>query len=243
MPLSSTGIAARQRSRMAVRFGSVPRGSRPRSPSLPPSSTMAASAPSASDQSSRARPPAVVSPDTAPSMIPHLVAARRQRRCKLRLEALGPRQAIAGGQAVAEGQQPHRRRGRPPSVNMTRASAMMAIPTGPGRHMGRHGYHPATPDPWYRSGTSSHRAFSRQAGQHSPRHRPRYPAGEAVGIIGPSGSGKTSLLMVLAGLEPPARDASCRRPGGQARWTRTRWPACGERPSASCSRPSISSRR
>ncbi len=29
-------------------------------------------------------------------------------------------------------------------------------------------------------------------------------SGETVGVVGPSGSGKTSLLMVLAGLEPPS---------------------------------------
>ncbi len=72
----------------------------PRSPSLAPSSTIAASAPSASTQSSRARPPAVVSPDTAPSMIVHVVAVRAQGRGELRLEPVVVRQAVAGGQRI-----------------------------------------------------------------------------------------------------------------------------------------------
>ena len=60
--------------------------------------------------------------------------------------------------------------------------------------------------------------------------------GEAVGIIGPSGSGKTSLLMVLAGLERASSGGILLGWPGVPRWTRTRWPACAARRSASCSR-------
>ena len=61
---------------------------------------------------------------------------------------------------------------------------------------------------------------------------------ETVAILGPSGCGKSTLLYLLGGLD---------RPTGGEIWldgrTSTgcpsgRWPGCGARPSASCSRPS-----
>ena len=65
MPVSSTAILRSFSLRMiASSAARVCFGSAPRSASLAPSSTITASVPSATDQSSRASPPAGVSPDT-----------------------------------------------------------------------------------------------------------------------------------------------------------------------------------
>ena len=65
MPASHTVTpAAFSFSTIAVRFFSVTAGSVPRSASLPPSSTSTMSGLSASIQSIRSSPPAVVSPET-----------------------------------------------------------------------------------------------------------------------------------------------------------------------------------
>ncbi len=77
--------------------------------SLAPSSTRAASGLSASAQSSRATPPAVVSPLTAGIEDDRIDALRRKRRLEPRREPLVRRQAEAGGEAVAKGEDPHRR--------------------------------------------------------------------------------------------------------------------------------------
>jgi len=61
-------FAAFSRVRIAVRFFSISFGGSPRKASFEPSSTIAASGRSASDQSSRESPPAVVSPET-PALI------------------------------------------------------------------------------------------------------------------------------------------------------------------------------
>ena len=69
MPHSRTAILrACSRVRMSVSAARVTLGSMPRSASLAPSSRITASVPSGTDQSSRSRPPEVVSPDT-PALI------------------------------------------------------------------------------------------------------------------------------------------------------------------------------
>ena len=106
MPVNKTFTCfAASRSRIAVRLRSISAGSSPRSPSLAPSSTMAASAPSPRTQSSRASPPADVSPDTAPSMMITSLAASFQRGRQLRLEPVIVRQPVSRGQRIAENQQ------------------------------------------------------------------------------------------------------------------------------------------
>ena len=69
MPHNSTAILrAFSRVRMSDSAARVTAGSMPRKASLAPSSTITASVPSGTDQSSRSRPPELVSPDT-PALI------------------------------------------------------------------------------------------------------------------------------------------------------------------------------
>ena len=160
-------------------------GSVPRSPSLPPSSTSAASGLSVSAQSSRERPPAVVSPDTPPSRICTSNPSAFSAPPQLGLEAVGLRQAVAGGQRVAEHQQLDRagqggageggaglRRHERENQQQRHGGPR---PGGPGTIWGDHGHHPAFPN----HGTArpgarppADRARSRRAGQHPGRHRP-----------------------------------------------------------------------
>ena len=241
MPVSSTGMCrAARRSRIAVRFVSVSAGSTPRSPSFAPSSTMAASAPSPSDQSSRASPPAEVSPDTAPSMMLHVVAVGMQRGCKLRLEALGAAagrsRRTANRRAPAAGPAPRRR-----AAGSTRASAMMAF-----RHRPRTPYGaamdatPPSPVPLVQV-RNLHLTVPSAAG---PVNILRgidldIAAGEAVGIVGPVRLRQDQPADgARRAWSAPAREPSCWPGRRSRRWMRTRWPACGARRSASCSRRS-----
>ena len=88
-PPAAPGCCARPAaSRMAVRLARICAGVRPRSPSLPPSATIAACGRSASAQSSRARPPAVVSPETPASITRTLLPALAQQRLDARRRPL-----------------------------------------------------------------------------------------------------------------------------------------------------------
>ena len=66
---------------------------------------MAASGLSASTQSSRARPPALVSPGDAAIDDLDIMPARLERGGELRLEPFLMRQAVPGGEAVAQGKE------------------------------------------------------------------------------------------------------------------------------------------
>ena len=70
---------------------------------------MTASVPSGTDQSSRARPPDAVSPETPALAISTAMFLRGKRGLEPRYEALPFRQAETRGQRVAERHDPHRR--------------------------------------------------------------------------------------------------------------------------------------
>ena len=77
-------------------------GSSPRSASLAPSSTITACVPSGIDQSSRSRPPEVVSPETPALIDVDVRSLVAQRLLQPHRERRRGRQAIAGGQGIAE---------------------------------------------------------------------------------------------------------------------------------------------
>ena len=175
-------------SRIAVRLASMSAGSMPRSPSLAPSSTMAASAPSPSAQSSRARPPARgVAGHRAVDDL-HVVAVRRagrrqaaprsRRRAAGRSRRTANRPAPAAAAArrgAAGGSEPAEQRA-PAPITAFRQPAAEAICC-------RHGCHSAVSGPRRSAiaagagqGPAPDRALRRRAGQHPARHRPRHRA-------------------------------------------------------------------
>src|SRR5690349_7951386 len=212
-----------RRSQMAERLASVWAGERPRSPSLPPSSTRAAWGRSASAQSSRAKPPALVSPET-PAFSTRALSPSAAWSCGTKPSPGGrPKPAVRlspsarrriGSAAKAILVHPNATTAfanaalRPYAVAPRNANgAMDAIETHPQPLA-----HPlAQPLPARAASESVIAAEGLRfsvTGANGPVNILRrvdlvVSAGEAVGLVGPSGSGKTSLLMLLAGLERP----------------------------------------
>src|SRR4051794_13418064 len=206
MPDSRIGMClAASVSSIAVRFASILSGLSPRSPSLAPSSTSAASAPSPSAQSSRARPPAVVSPETAASMKVTSRPALRSAACICAWNAsaagkpypavrLSPSTSTRTGRASAPAETSSATASKAlASQRRAPYGAIMDINVGSQPDLG----------PPLVGVRDLRLTVPSAAGPVNilcgidldVRER------EAVGIVGPSGSGKTSLLMVLAGLE------------------------------------------
>ena len=107
MPASSTGMCRSVRRRtISSSAGRVTAGSMPRSMSLAPSSTMTASVPSGTDQSSRASPPDAVSPETPGIGDLDRKPLWLQRPLQPGRESGARGQAEAGGERIAERHDP-----------------------------------------------------------------------------------------------------------------------------------------
>src|SRR5258708_2688513 len=198
----------------------------PRSASLAPSSTITASVPSATDQSSRPRPPEVVSPDTPALVMSTAIPLSFRAFCNRTGNA-----AVAGRPYPALSESPS-------TTSLIGLLAGACADAGPAiRSMP-----PVTPKTSNRRNNRG--SLSTAANQwpyatcmdsliESPSSAGLTPdtisisnvnlslgagparvhilkdislrvaSGEAIGLIGPSGSGKSTLLMVMAGLERP----------------------------------------
>src|SRR4051812_3735016 len=208
---------------ISVKALRVTAGSMPRRASLAPSSTMTASVPSATDQSSRSRPPEEVSPDT-PALVRSIGSPLACRAfCSLagnESEADRPRPALresprttsliglaasapaSAGPAVINA-----------SINTSmctkkcpRLSTRLAevpydrpmdslIETSPLAGLG--------PDTITISNVNLSLGTGAARVHILKDISLRVGQGETIGLIGPSGSGKSTLLMVMAGLERP----------------------------------------
>ena len=103
MPHNSTSIRrAFRRRTISASASRVTLGSTPRSMSLAPSSRITASVPSGTDQSSRASPPELVSPDTPALAISTARPLALSARSSWAGNAVLGRKLIAGGQRIAE---------------------------------------------------------------------------------------------------------------------------------------------
>src|ERR1700731_73226 len=227
MPASSPGMCrAPRRRRIASRLARVCAGSRPRNASFAPSSTITASASSGTDQSSRASPSAVVSPETpalTTSAAMPFCASARARRAGKAASAGSPRPAVSESPSATIFT------GRPPlpscaaagmNARLAATAAIASIWTGRAafpyeRGSGRSGArrarkgHMNDTSAGGPAGAIALTGINLALGRGAARvhilkgidlHIGR---GEAVGLVGPSGSGKSTLLMVMAGLERP----------------------------------------
>src|SRR3954464_5545981 len=212
--------------RISLKAARVTAGSVPRRASLAPSSRITASVPSGTDQSSRSRPPEVVSPDTPALIISTFIPLACNAFCRR-----------AGNAAVAGRPSPALRES-PRTTILTgftwgvagacaktvcvvikaiiNTSMCTNIPIRPST--------PAAELPYDRSmdsliepssltglgpDTITISNVNLSLGTGAARVHIlkdislRVAPGEAIGLIGPSGSGKSTLLMVMAGLERP----------------------------------------
>src|SRR5216684_2029355 len=211
---------------MSVNAARVTLGSVPRKASLAPSSRITASVPGGTDQSSRSRPPELVSPDTPALIISTSIplifrdfwsragnadAADRPRpalsespNTTILIGFVGPVADVCA-EAV-------------PAVMKTMANTSMCmnIPRRPSTAAAKVPYDRAMdsliepsslagPEPDTISISNVNLSLGAGAARvHILKDISlRVAPGEAIGLIGPSGSGKSTLLMVMAGLERP----------------------------------------
>src|SRR3954467_2499628 len=227
MPHNSTSICrAFRRRTISASASRVTLGSTPRSMSFAPSSRITASVPSGTDQSSRARPPELVSPETPALAISTAKPLPLSARSSCTGNAALPR---SWKPAVSES---------PSATTLMVRSAAPVVPTRPLK--ARPATTSAAASRWtgrasfpYERGADRGRApasgfmndistaassattspavalsgVNLSLGQAAARVHIlkdidlNIGRGEAIGLVGPSGSGKTTLLMVLAGLE------------------------------------------
>src|SRR5262245_18169171 len=227
MPASSTAIfRSFSRRRISCSAARVPCGSSPRRASLAPSSRITASVPSGTDQSSRASPPAAVSPETPALAISTAIPLARSaasRRAGKAAACGSPKPAVsespsatictgapaatAESSGAASAAQPIVRARRQRSV-WTRTAAFAYEPCDAGRRTSRDDINDIARDPDLVPAIALS-GLNLSLGRGAARvhilkditlHIGR---GEAIGLVGPSGSGKSTLLMVMAGLERP----------------------------------------
>src|SRR3989440_7582047 len=228
MPASSTAMRRSFRGRMiASSAAGVCLGSAPRSASLAPSSRITASVPSGTDQSSRASPPAAVSPETPAfpivTLCPFALSARSSFAGSASCTA-SPRPALSESPSTTMriGRSAARPIAGSASASAAKhASAMIARRNG---WTGRPAFPYDRRAPAESGGAKKDRmnetsivappairlsGVNLSLGRGAARVHIlkdiglHIGTGEAVGLVGPSGSGKSTLLMVAAGLERP----------------------------------------
>src|SRR6202012_6064976 len=227
MPHNSTAILrAFSRVRIADSASRVTFGSRPRKASLAPSSRMTASVPSGTDQSTRSRPPELVSPDSPALVMSTAIPLACNAFCNRSGNAAD---ACSPSPALSESPSTTTLIGFAGCAAGACASAIGAVmkatintsmctnaPTPPST--------PAAQVPYDRTmdslivpssldglapDTISISNVNLSLGTGAARVHIlkdislNVASGEAIGLIGPSGSGKSTLLMELAGLERP----------------------------------------
>src|SRR6185437_15735572 len=227
MPHNSTAILRTfSRVRMSDSASRVTFGSSPRKASLAPSSRITASVPSGTDQSSRSRPPELVSPDTPalPMSIAIPLACKAFcRRAGNAAEASRPSPALsespsttiligrfAAGAAVCASAigavikatintSMCTSRALPPSTGAAEVpyDRTMDSLIEPSSLAG------LEPDTIVISNVNLSLGTGAARVHILKDISLNVASGEAIGLIGPSGSGKSTLLMVMAGLERP----------------------------------------
>src|SRR5947209_8156561 len=234
MPASRTAIwRSLSRRRMDSSAVRVSVGSMPRSASFAPSSTITASVPSGTDQSSRAAPSAAVLPDT-PALT---TSAEMPFRCRACASLAGKLCSAARPcPAVRESPKATILTGR--SEAPSGGTSMLAVPRTAAAQAIVKSRVPANVwtrpcrFPYVRDRTGGGRSTRVRKGHMDDTSTAAMPAialagvnlslgrgaarvhilkdldldiatGEAIGLVGPSGSGKSTLLMVMAGLERP----------------------------------------
>src|SRR3954467_14176227 len=227
MPASSTAILRSLRRRMIVASEArVEFGSAPRSASLAPSSRITASVPSRTEQSSRARPPAAVSPDTPAFAMstasPFALSARASFAGRASC-APSPNPALSESPSTT--MQTGRSCAKPARERPATNARAVARPRANWTARGRFPYDRLEPGVQKDRMNQTSAPAIRLSGVNLSLGRGparvhilkdidlHIGAGEAVGLVGPSGSGKSTLLMVAAGLERP--DTGSVRVAGQ----------------------------
>src|SRR5215471_18186878 len=227
MPHNSTAIPrAFSRPRISDRAARVTAGSIPRSASLAPSSTMTASVPSGTDQSSRSRPPEEVSPDTPALIMSTSIPLSFNAFCNRAGNA-----EAAGRPSPALSESPSTTIltvFAPPAAGTCATACPAAVKAIINTSMcasaakrlstacakvpydramdslietsSRDG---ASPDTIAISGVNLSLGTGAARVHILKDISLRVSPGETIGLIGPSGSGKSTLLMVMAGLERP----------------------------------------
>src|SRR5438477_2283837 len=221
-------LRALSRRTMCVSAARVTAGSVPRRASLAPSSTITASVPSGTDQSSRSRPPEEVSPETPALIMSTSTPLSFKAFCKRAGNAAGPDRPRP---ALKESPRTTILTGRAntgPAVMRAAINTSMCmnnrvrLSTAPAKVPYDRAMdsliepsliEPSLIEPSQLAGlapdTISISNVNLSLGAGAARVHIlkdislRVASGEAIGLIGPSGSGKSTLLMVMAGLERP----------------------------------------
>src|ERR1700744_61442 len=227
MPHNSTAILrAFSRVRIADSASRVTLGSRPRKASLAPSSRITAAAPSGTDQTSRSRPPELVSPDTPALVMSTAIPLACNAFCSRSgnaAEACRPRPALsespsttiltgfagcaAGACAATIGAV------MKATINTSICTNMPTLPSTAAPEVPYDRSMDSLIEPSSSAGlgpdTIAISNVNLSLGSGAARVHIlkdislNVASGEAIGLIGPSGSGKSTLLMVMAGLERP----------------------------------------
>src|ERR1700758_1637853 len=232
MPHRSTGmLRLASAARIASSARRVTAGSRPRSASLAPSSRITASVPSGTDQSRRASPPDIVSPETPALATLTAMPLAASACCSLAGNASwfrspypavseSPSATMLSCLSAAAAGPVHTASAHARATTMPRQAIPARMLSISHERIAPHQRHLAAVPRWNcnsRMNDTSTNSASVSAvalagvnlslGNGAARVHIlkditlNIGRGEAVGLVGPSGSGKSTLLMVMAGLE------------------------------------------